>query len=192
VTVGLRQAWKNADDARRRLIWQQWATTLVSGASVEEGVTEDADRPDAPMRWTLTFGADGLAARDGDGLVVARLLKPLAGSDLGAVPELAQLVTLPARRTPLRVLPYRETTRVALAAPPGFRWVATPPEIDVVDGPHHFRQRVRVEGARLVVERDIAVAPARVDPADYPAFRARMQEVVQAFEARARLAPGAP
>lgn|GEM_PF-1206043 len=188
-TSGLRRAWENSDEARRRLLWQQWAASLIPGVGVQGDQTASADAADSPMRWKLDVSADGFAVPDGDDRVVQHLLKPLLGSDLQSVPELAQLVTVPARRTPLRVLPLMERTRIRLEAPPGFAWDAVPPEITLSRGPHHFAQRVRVDGAHLEVTRHIDLRPDRVEPSDYPAFRALIQQVVQAFEARARLVP---
>ncbi|PKN53876.1 MAG: hypothetical protein CVU56_29565, partial [Deltaproteobacteria bacterium HGW-Deltaproteobacteria-14] len=186
-TAGLRKAWDASDEARRRLIWQQWAASLVPGADVRDDATDDVKAADAPMRWKLTVDAANFAVTDGADRVVQHLLKPMLGSDLDSVPELAQLVTVPARRTPLRVLPHLETTRLSLEAPPGFAWGAVPPELVLARGPHRFEQRVKVDGPKLVVTRTVRLLPDRVEPADYPAFRALIQEVVQAFEARARL-----
>jgi hypothetical protein len=114
-------------------------------------------------------------------------LKPLVHSDFAGVPELAQLVSTPARTTPLRILPFTEEVRLELEAPRGFRLAAPPPEVSL----RGLVQAVSGDGRSLVVTRRVTLRPGRVDSSEYDAFRRDVGAVIRAMESVLRFVPEA-
>lgn len=192
----LRQAWLAQDEARRRILFEQWLASLALGARLLDYEVHDADEASRPMRWRLDVEIPGYAERDGPALVVRRPLKTLVHADFAGVVELAQLVSSDKRLTPLRLLPLSERVTLTLSAPPHLRFVPPP---DVAFGrdaarPTRLTQTSATSPggappATLVVTRRVVVAPGRVDPSEYDSFRREIGAVIRGFDAPIRLEP---
>lgn len=184
----LRQAYLAQDEERQRIIFEQWLASLAVGARLVDFAVEDAADGEAPMRWRLSIELPGWAVVDGDALVVRRPLKPLVHADFAGVNDLAQLVALPERTTPLRVLPFSEAIVLDVRAP-GRALVSAPPEVTADAQRGGLSQHTKIEGDRAVITRTARWSPGRVSPAEYGAFRAAAGQAIRAFETALRFAP---
>ena len=178
---GLRHVYLSTDDARRRLLWQQWTASILPGAQVGEATVQNARDSDKLLTWSYDVTVPGYARVEGDGLVVGRLAPPLVGQYLAAVPALAELVALPDRHTPLRVPSHAERSRVILRAPPGARLLPLAATVTVEEPLATIRQRVSQANGSVTIERELELRPGRVEPAAYPTFRAALSKALNAL-----------
>lgn len=181
----LRQAYLAQDEERQRVFLEQWVGSLVPGARLTRYAFFDLAGAERPMRWSLDLEIPGWAQMDDGALVIQKPMKPLLASDLAGVAELANLVGAPARRTPLRILPHVEAVTLEIRAPSGFTPTAAPAAVNL----RGLSQEASIKGASITLSRAVRLTPGRVAPADYPAFRAELGEVIRAFEAPLRFAP---
>ncbi len=187
----LRQAFLAQDDERKRIIFEQWLATLLTGANLVDVKVEDADEAEKPMRFTLIIEVPGYGRPDAaGGLDISRLMKPVAASDFAGVPDLAQLVGAPTRATPLRLLPYTEEVTIKLSWPGELDVALSPPELTTSQPGLTLSQQVEPRAGSkksLTVSRRVDIAPGRVTPADYPAFRQAVADALRALESPLRL-----
>ncbi|MCA9514840.1 MAG: hypothetical protein KC635_07860, partial [Myxococcales bacterium] len=176
------------EEKKRGAIWQQYAARLSASAQLEGEETRGQGEPLGPVTATLELAIPGFASGDGGRLAVDRVARPALAVDLAGVPDLEQLIALPARETPLRLFPYHETARVVLVAPDGMVWQRPPPEVRVSIAGVTLSQAVTVSGRELTVKRVIDLPAGRVAPGDYPAFRAQLEGAVRDLAAGAVLA----
>lgn len=181
------RAWLR-EEKKRGAIWQQYAARLSASAQLEEERTRGQDAALGPVTVELDLAIPGYAAPAGAGrLVVDRVARPALAIDLAGVPDLEQLIALPARATPLRLFPYRERARVVVVAPAGMVWRSPPPPVQVAVGGVRLSQEVSVSAQELTLTRAIDVPAGRVAPADYPALRAQLEGAVRDLAAGAAL-----
>ncbi|MFO0745961.1 MAG: hypothetical protein U1F43_09840 [Myxococcota bacterium] len=152
---------------------------------------KDAEDPEQPMRWTLSLELPGWASVEGGVYTVAKPFATLAAPDLASAPGLSIMASLPARQTPLRVSPHSEKVVLRVTLPPGTSPSELPSDLDASYGPHHLTQRTttaHVGKAEVVtIERHARFAPARIDPADYPAFRTFVDQAERTLSAPLRI-----
>ncbi len=176
----LRQAFLAQDEARQHAFFEQWLGSLVVGAALVELDVQDASSPTEPMRWRLVIELAGYARREGDTWVVQRPIVPLVHASFAGVPEFAKLVSPPTRETPLRLWPFSEQVTISVRMP-GHTPLAPSPMTSVVG-----TQTGQIVRDALVLRRQVAIAPGRVTPADYPAFRVAVGDTLRAFDAPLR------
>lgn len=112
---------------------------------------------------------------------------PIGGAPWRLVERFAQTAT---RETALLV-PWRETRRVeaTITLPPGWRPHQLPPPT-VIESPFgRLDTRAAVDGARVTLSAELRLDAFRVEPADYPAFRAWLAAVEDALHAPVEVGP---
>lgn len=102
---------------------------------------------------------------------------------MGLSPEglAAATVKLPERKTPL-FIPRASNLQVSVSVvmPPGLT-VRDPPRTLAIDGPLvRYRRTVRVDGARLLIDKELRLELGTVEPADYPAWVAAVRALDRA------------
>jgi hypothetical protein len=152
------------------------ASSQIQGANVL-GV-DVKGRGDAGADVVLTFGLTGgnWARRTPTGFAL-----PVTQQPLGLLSEYA---SLPARRFPL-LLDKQEFRHdvIRVKLPEGLE-VVRPPEAVDQDTPFgRYALSVREEAGTLVVDRRAILPPRRIDPEDYPDFRAFAQRIDDAERA---------
>ncbi len=180
----LRQAFLAQDDARKRILFEQWLGSILVGARLVDYRAEDVDASDRPFRVLIDLEVPGYARPSSSGgLVIAEPIALLTAADFAGVPGLAQLVGQPMRNTPLRILPHSERLTLKVRVP-HLRPVA-PSALSGDD----ISQRVAVDDGTLVIVRDIRLRPGRVLPAAYPAFRDKISAAIRTLETPIEFAP---
>jgi tetratricopeptide (TPR) repeat protein len=172
----LRQAFLAQDDARKRILFEQWLGSILVGARLVDYRADDVDVADRPFRVVIELDIPGYASPNSSGgLVIAEPIAPLATVDFAGVPGLAQLVGQPMRNTPLRLLPHSERVTLTLRAP-GLHPLA-PPSLE-----GEVSQKVEIDNDTLVIRRHALLRPGRVDPTAYQAFRDRTSTAIRILE----------
>jgi transglutaminase superfamily protein len=127
---------------------------------------------------------------------------PLPGRDMGTMRTMAtqfllasraEILSETERRSPLRVQAgYRETDRTTLDVPAGWRALSPLPSVQSTSALGEYRMGARVEGGRLIVERELIVRAGTVGPAAYGPVKKFFDDVARgdasaiAFEAAPR------
>jgi tetratricopeptide (TPR) repeat protein len=162
---------------------QQWAQSFP-GVQASEVTVSDPRALEAPATLAATFVVPRYAEA-GSGL--------LRFFPFGASRTFTQALAPLAQRRTDAILPGAWTNRLRFTyrAPPGWVVPALPPEVVETSPFGSLRLQARRDGSRLVVEGLLVMKASRVAAADYPAFRAWLLRVDQAFSAKLTLQRGA-
>jgi cellulose synthase operon protein C len=159
--VALRQMLAT-EPARRREQIERWLLRTFGKATLQQLTAEPA-APEADVALRASADLAAIGQRDG-----GRWQLPSRFGD----DELLQLVALDSRKAPLLLGPPRgEAATLRYRLPPGYRPGALPAAV-ALDAPFgSFRMRWQPEGDSITVERTLALSTARIEAADYAAFR---------------------
>lgn len=177
----LRQAFLAQDDTRKQILLEQWLGAILVGARLIDFEGRDLTSSDRPFVLVMNLEVPGWARQvqgaSGPRLVIDKPLTPLFAADLAGVPDLADLIGLPTRATPLRVLPHHEHLRLTVVAPANIPPLARAPLTTPA-----VSQSVDIAGSKLTLSREVLLAPGRVEPSEYAKFREAMTAAIRALE----------
>lgn len=178
--VGTRQDLVGSPDAMKeqleRRLLARFGPCRIQGVESSKG-----DDLATPVRRVVTFEADEIARRRGKDLVLRTGFDSTWLQQLSASPERLATLLLGAPRRQhdvLRVLPPDKMAASTL-----------PPPTDIRHAFGSYRLEWRREGDRLVVERDLRIATARVTREQYAQFREFVAAVQDADDALLVLQP---
>lgn len=175
-TAALRQVYQTYDQAKQELLWQRWTADAFPGSRVLDAATLNAAASDKPLEVTLEVEIPKLMTLAGGQLRADRVGPLFFAHSLSAVPTFESLISLPERETPLGMPSHSETLVVRLRLPEGASVETDLGAVDLELPLAEVSQRVQAEGRTLELTRSIRLRPGRIEPSDYPAFRARLTE----------------
>jgi hypothetical protein len=158
--AGLRRVLRNGEHADKFL--QSLATTLFSGATMKQRVTQPPEDLWRPLRMELALDVSGAIQTQGD---TWRLPVPVRLPD-------ERSTTLATRRTPLRLGIFRTTavhTRVEL--PEGYRLLKAPPAFDVDHACFSARRRTQIDGRRIEIRFEYTRRCSDISVDEYSEYR---------------------
>jgi cellulose synthase operon protein C len=168
-------------DQRRQSYEKGW-NAAVGGAKVLKLDMRDLDDLERPVTATAELQVQSLARQDGAG----KLSLALGGRELGGVGSLARLST---RRQPLGLeYAWRLEEQLRIVPPSGWRVTVSPTTAKISSPFGTFSRQVRQQGAELEVTQVLQLDRVRVEPADYPAFRAFVLRIDRLISERVVLA----
>lgn len=151
------------EPARRTEHLERQLVSRFGPVTLGEATTSDLMDLGAPVRVAVDFVVKELGQKN---QVEWQLPSTFAEEPL------AQLTSEPERRTPLLLgVPRGDERVVAYRLPEGYRPASLPEPVEKTGPFGSFTMKWRLENDRVVVTRTLKLATARVEPADYAAFR---------------------
>ncbi len=181
---GYRRAYASPN-GRKSSFEQAWARTFP-GVSVTRLEMNDLTELEEDVRLDFGLQVPGYAERLGGGRLGLRPFGANASWVEGYAPISSRRLPLVLKHAFENHFDYRYTL------PAGYE-VERLPEAKRIESPFGTAALTfERDGAKLVAKGSIALTSPRVEPADYPAFRAFLGKVDHLFGAKIVLAPGAP
>jgi tetratricopeptide (TPR) repeat protein len=169
-------------EAKRAQDFERTWSRLFPGASVRALDVGDLTAIEAPVRYTFELTAPGFAKRDGDALIVLPL-----GQRKSYVETLAPLSE---RSLPLELwLASTRATTYRVALPEGFVVDGLPSPVELDTPLVHFARRCEQVDGRVELAITFTLKTARVEPADYAAFRESLARIDALLSEGIRLKP---
>jgi hypothetical protein len=172
-------------DARAQWIEQSLVGDWFPSLTVDPKVEFDDDLAGGNARVRYQLESRSMARREGTDLVVA-LAPP--------TPLTAMLAPLTSRKLPVELPPQLAPTHrnmtLTIRAPATHRFADLPPD-GVADGGRFGRAEVKLklsaDKRSVVAERTVSFAQYRIEPADYPRWRAWLQSIDRLLQRSVRL-----
>jgi hypothetical protein len=168
-------------DQRRQSFEKAW-NDAVGGAKVLKVEMHDLEDLERTVRVVAELQVQSLARRDGP----SALSVALSGREWT---RLGALVAISRRRQPLGLeFPWLLEETIRVAPPPGWRVERAPAAAQLSAPFGAYRREVKRAGADLEVKQTVRLDRIRVEPAEYPAFRAFLLQIDRTIAERINLA----
>jgi Flp pilus assembly protein TadD len=178
-SANLRRVLASEGLTRVRQLWQRWLVGLWEGVGLRDANGGEPTDTDTPLGVSVDARLAGLWTADGERWRASSPIPPMVAGFFASVPELADLVLLAKRVTPLRIPSHRERVSWTFQSPPGYRVSSRLRDVQyTLEGSVRAGQTiVRFEGG-LRVERWIELLPSRIEPAAYQGLRAGLSSLL--------------
>lgn len=176
--------WQQLPGDRREEMLQELVSQWFPGGRVLESSVSGTEDSSPEFRFSFRIEGGTFARRTQTGFALPPVIQPL--------PLLSAYAAMESRRFPLLLDFLSFQGRIQVAFPEGLVPEELPAPVAVLGPFGVYRLEIRREAKELVLENLTQFPEQRIEPADYPAFRAAAQEIDRAEKTEIRLAAPSP